>query len=278
MRKYWFFILFILFSCRNETQNEEEILARVYDKYLYSSELKDVIPKGTPIKDSLIMAKNYINNWVRQELLVNQAEKNLTEKQKNFEEQLKSYRNSLILYKYKSLLIKQKLDTIVTDNEIETYYNEKKDNFILSEDIVRMNYIKLIPDTVNINHFEELLRSENTENKAILDSICNNSAVDYYLNEEYWIAFNELIQTIPIKTHDQENFLRNHRYFKLDDRPFIYLIKFVDFRLHGNIAPIGYAKENIKRIILNKRKTKLLDNMENEIFNNALEHNNIEIF
>ncbi|MCF8344697.1 MAG: hypothetical protein K9H13_08685, partial [Bacteroidales bacterium] len=65
-------ILFIAVSCKNAGTDEEgEVLAVVEDDYLYAGELRDVIPKGTPPKDSLTLAKNYINNWVRQNLLVN---------------------------------------------------------------------------------------------------------------------------------------------------------------------------------------------------------------
>jgi hypothetical protein len=92
----------------------------VDDKYLYSSELKDVIPLNTTVKDSLILAKNYINNWVREKLILRQALLNLSEEQLDFEKQLDNYRNSLIIYQYKSLLVNQKLDTAIKPSEIIT--------------------------------------------------------------------------------------------------------------------------------------------------------------
>ncbi len=268
-----------LTSCRNGNREEDRnVLARVYDSYLYASELQNLVPKGTPVKDSLIMAKIYINNWVRDKLLVYQAEKNLTDEQKNFEKQLQDYRNSLIVYQYKSLLINQKLDTNLSDEEIESYYDKFADNFKLKENITRLNYIKCYTDTVNMKLFRELIRSDNPNDKARLDSVCEMSATDFFLNDNYWVSFNELIAKIPINTMNQENYLRNHQYAEIQEEPFIYIVRFLDYKLKGDQSPLHYEKNNIIQIILNKRKTGLIKNMEEEIFNKALNKNEIEIF
>ena len=113
------FVAIIAVSCNlTQTSDPDNAIARVYDDYLYSSELNDIISKDVSVKDSLILVKNYINNWVRQKLLVKQAEKNLSSEQKDFSNQLESYRNSLIIYKYQTLFLKQRLDPVVSEQEI----------------------------------------------------------------------------------------------------------------------------------------------------------------
>lgn len=269
----------LLGSCRNGgTEEDSNVLARVYDNYLYTSELQKIIPKGTPVKDSLIIAKNFINNWVRDKLLIYQAKKNLTDEQKNFEKQLQDYRNSLIVYQYKSLLIKQKLDTIINDNEIEEYYNKYFGSMILKGNIVQVNYVKIYTDTVDVDLFSELVKSDNPQFKARLDSLCEASAANCFLDNNYWVSFNELISKVPITTMNQENYLRNHQYIEIEKEPFTYIIRFLDYKLKGEVSPLLYEKKNIERIILNKRKTELIKNMEEEIFNKALDKNKIEIF
>ncbi|MCF8233539.1 MAG: hypothetical protein K9G67_00180 [Bacteroidales bacterium] len=272
-------ILFIAVSCKNAGTDEEgEVLAVVEDDYLYAGELRDVIPKGTPPKDSLTLAKNYINNWVRQNLLVNQAERNLSDEQKNFNKQLEAYRNSLIVYRYQSLLIKQKIDTVVTEEEIRKYYEEHKESMILRENILRVNYVKLNDDTLDVGPFRELIRSDEPNDKARLDSLCEVHAADCFLNSNYWIRFNELIVKIPIQTLEQENYLRNHTIVELEAEPYIYLLRFIEYKLKGEQSPMAYEENNISRIILNKRKTAFIKNMEDELFNRALENNEVEIF
>ena len=117
-------LVFLLVACspqlpRNE---DEEILARAYRTYLYKSELVDVVPEGTSVKDSILLVKNYINKWIQQQLILRKAESNLSDQQKDFRVQLKNYRNSLITYQYETQLIQQNINNIVTDNEIEEYY------------------------------------------------------------------------------------------------------------------------------------------------------------
>ncbi len=280
MRKLWILIPIILFSsCRNNGADpDEEVLARVYDNYLYASELTPVIPRGTAVKDSLIIAKNYINNWVLQELLLNQAERNLSDEQMNFEKQLNIYRNSLIIYEYETLLIKQKLDTLISEDELNRYYDNNLAAFILRENIVQVKFVKFIADTVDARLLRRLLESDDPHDKAILDSTCTESAITYYLNDEEWMSFNKFSAMVPIRTLDQENYLRNHRFIEYDEKPFTYYIIIKDYKLINDTSPFGFEKANIKRIILNLRKTELINNMEDEIFDEALNKNSIEIY
>jgi hypothetical protein len=279
--KYLFSILIVLllFSCNRRRHPEnDEILARVYDSYLFSSELENVIPAGINVKDSLMLAKNYINNWVRQNLVVYQAEHNLTEEQKDFEKQLESYRNSLITYQYETQLILQKLDTNISEIEIEAYYEQNRQNFDLRDNILICNFIALNPDTTDVELFGRLLQSDQISDIDTLRLLCTQQAASCYLNREKWVLFSDLTREIPISTYDEESFIRNNTFVKIKENYFVYLIRILDFRISGTESPIGFERDNIRRIILNKRKTTLIKTMENEIFNGALEKNEIEIF
>jgi len=110
------FLITLLSSCNllpSKAKNKEKAIARVNDKYLYREDLKDVVPAGASATDSIEITAAYINNWVRQELLLKQAEDNLEESNRDFTNQIEQYRNSLIIYAYESELVKQKLDTVV---------------------------------------------------------------------------------------------------------------------------------------------------------------------
>ena len=75
-----------------EGNNKEEPLARVLEQYLYPSDISDAIPAGTSKQDSMILARRYVDTWVRDQLMLNQAEQALTEEQKDFEKQIAEYR------------------------------------------------------------------------------------------------------------------------------------------------------------------------------------------
>jgi hypothetical protein len=136
--------LIILTSCSGFFKKKtERTLARVYNEYLFESDLKGVVQPGTSGKDSLMIVKAYIDNWVRQRLILHQAEKNLGTTEIDFTKQLENYRNSLVIFEYENALIRQKLDTIVTDEEISNYYNTNQNTFLVTNNIIRVQYVKL---------------------------------------------------------------------------------------------------------------------------------------
>ena len=124
-------------------KKSERILARVHDDYLYESDMKGIVASGILPKDSLAITRSFIENWVRQQLIIQQAQKNLTNAQMDFSRQLENYKNSLIIYEYENALVRQNLDTVITDEETENYYDANQQNFLLKDNIVQILYVKL---------------------------------------------------------------------------------------------------------------------------------------
>jgi len=46
-----------------KSSSPDDAVAKVYDKYLYKSDLIGIVPKGSTARDSIAIIKNYINNW-----------------------------------------------------------------------------------------------------------------------------------------------------------------------------------------------------------------------
>lgn len=277
--KLFLFLVIIITSCNNIGKSDSDaVLVRVYDEYLYASDLEDIVPAKTSARDSLIITKNYINNWIHKLLMVYQAEKNLPEDQQNFEKQLEDYRTSLIIYHYESLLINQQLDTTIYDEEIQDYYAKNKKNFELKDNIVKVNYVIANQADPNIDKYKDLLLSIEIDDRDTLLYYCESYAEDFILDSTRWIFFNDLLNIIPIKTYNYEIYLRNNRFVELKDQPYQYFINFIDFTVKDSISPLSFVRDNIKSIIRNKRKIELINQMQKEVFNNALNENNIEIF
>ena len=273
-----FFLLFLI-SCQPGLRDDsEEILARVGDEYLYASELDGIIFPGVSAKDSLILSQNFINNWIRQKLLLKHAEKNLTSEQKDFSKQLEDYRNSLIIYKYETILIEQRLDTVVTEEEIEEYYNRNKKNFELKDNIVKVSYIKINVDSPEIDKIRFFIRSDSLQYRDSLEKYCRRYATKYFLDNESWILFDELIKEIPINTYNYEVFLKNNRYVEIKDNPYYYIAYFNDFEIKDGISPLSFERENIISFIVNQRKVKLVNDLKKKTFREAMEKNKFEIY
>jgi hypothetical protein len=211
-------------------------------------------------------------------LLIHNAENNLSAKQKDFEKQLEEYKNSLMIFNYEKELVRQKLDTIIADSAIQNYYDKNPNEFLLKENIVKVWYIKLSVNSSNTSTVKNLYKLETEAAKNALEEYCKKFAVNYYLEDTTWLFFNDLLKEIPIKTYDQEDYLKFHRYIELQDSLYSYYMNIKDFQMKESVSPLTFEKENVKKIILNKRKLTLIKGMQDNVFKDALKNKDFEIF
>jgi hypothetical protein len=283
INKYTFlFGLLFLFlnSCntKNEKASKMPPIARANDDFLYLDNIRGVIPVGTSSKDSIELIKKYIDNWLHSTLVIQKAEDNLTEEQKNVEGQLNDYRNSLITYIYEKELVKQKLDTVISNEEIEEYYNNNKGNFELKDNIIKVVYVKVNKKAPGIYDLKKWYKSDNQKDKDQLSDYCHQFAENFYLNEDSWLLFDDLLKEIPIQTYNKELFLQNNRYVEVSDSTNNYFLNIKGFKIRNSLSPLSFESTNIKNIILNKRKLQLIIKMKQDIYNDAVNTNKIEIY
>jgi hypothetical protein len=275
-------VAFVLASCSFlEKKKKGDAVAMAYDKYLYRSDLLGIVPPGTAPDDSVETVRRFIDNWIRRQVILNQAENNLTAEQKDFNSQLEAYRNSLIVYSYESELIRQKLDTVISQREIQQFYDQNPQNFQLRENIVRVSYVKVPQASSNLapaKKAAQLLRSGKTLDIEKLDELCQTSMLVCRIDDENWISFNDLQLEIPLNIEDQINFLRNRPYYETSDSLYLYLIRFNDYKFKESTSPLSFETENIRNIIINQRKLELISRMEQEVFQKALENKDFQIF
>jgi hypothetical protein len=253
-------------------------VAKAFDQYLYSSDIKGLVPKGTSKKDSVSIVKNYIDSWIRTQLVLNKANKNLGEDEKDVEKQLEDYRTSLIIYAYEKSLINQKLDTTVSGFEIENYYNQHQDDFQLKDNIIKVLYLKLAKNSPKLSQVKQWYKSSNQKDRKLLEEYCHQYAINYYLDDDSWLQFNDLLKEIPIKTYDEEQFLKNNRYVEIEDSSNIYLVNISGFKIKESTSPLSFERDNIKSIIINKRKLVLIDDMEKKVYDESLKNNDFKIY
>lgn len=277
MKKFVYIIALLFLACTSKHDSEGDVLARVDDKYLYASDVQGALPSNVSEKDSIEMLNEFVDNWVRQQLVIAQAEKNLSKEEKNFSKQLEDYKNSLIIFQYESKLIRQKLDTIVSDEEIVQYYEKNKANFELKENIVKVVYIK-IPKNAPAALPRQLIRSDKPQDLKKLQDFCHRYAVNYYLDDQNWLLFNDILKEIPINTYNQEEYLKNNRIIEIQDSTFTYLMNIKGFMIKESLSPLSFERNNIRDIIINRRKLALIEKMRNDVYEDALKKGNIEIF
>lgn len=274
-----FFTAIIFTSCSYFKKSHDDIvLVRVYDATLTIADIKGIVPPNIKGKDSILLVKNYINNWAKQQVILHKAKQNLPEEKRNFQKQLEEYKNSLIIYTYEKEYIKQNLDTVVTENQIVDYYEKNKSNFELKENIIQVRYIKMPSNSPINNKVKQLYKSDNEKDKEALSEICEKYAVNYFMDDELWLYFNDVLKEIPIKTYNHEAFLRNNRFIEQRDSAYTYFINIKDFKIKDSESPLSFERENIRKIIINKRKLELIEKLHQNLYEDAQNKNAIEFY
>jgi hypothetical protein len=273
-------IISILASCKNSNKQEKRIpLAEVGNVILYYDEMPKVNHGDKNIADSAALIQNYINKWAKRQLLLKKAEDNLSPALKNeIEKQLEETRSNLVIYQYQRQMILNKLDTVLTDTELENYYSTNENSFVLNSDIVKALFIKLPRETPDLNKIRALARSNDQKDLQQLESICYQFAEKFDDFNEEWVTTDRLSVELPQSIENEENFLKRNTFYETSDSASTYLVSIRDYRLRSSLAPFEYVKDDIKRIIWNTRRFEFIQSLENGIYNEALKQNSFKIY
>lgn len=278
MYKYLLFIFVLFSACNVDPVNQSDReLARVYNDYLYESDIKDLITPGLSVNDSILLVKNYIDTWVMNKLLLAKAEQNLTPVEKDFKKQLESYKNSLLIYQYETRLINQSGELKIQQQEIEKYFNEYVDNFMLTNDIVKAVWAKMPEDFENIETLTELIKSEKGDDLELLSEMFEDNA-DIYLLEENWMSWQEFSEMVPVEIQNPAYFLSRNDYLTVPSEQGAYYVKFLDYKVVGDTAPVDYEKNKIEQILVNQKKRKFLEELHYQLLDDAMSDNDCEIY
>ena len=281
MRKLGVFLvsLLLLAGCgKLFRQSERIIVAECYDKKLYADELEGLVPSSAGKLDSLTQVNAFIDSWVRRQLLVHQAEMNLPPSELDFTKQLEDYRTSLVIYAYETQLIEQYLDTVVSQEEISTYYEEHKENFQLRSTMVRVAYVILDADCKQEKDFKKLLSDRDTLDVARLDDLASQHAKSVSLDVDTWMRLDDFLTIVPIEIFNHESFLRKNRFVSFEKDGFVYMMRFEDYLLEKSVSPLELEEARIKNIILLKRQKELLERMHSELYEQAKNEKVFEIY
>lgn len=268
-------------SCSRARQGDDRVpVASAGDIILYHDQIPSTLfTPGMSRTDSTSAVQNYIRRWARKELLALMADQNLTADYKaEVNRQMDEMRNNLLIYQYQQQMLIQKLDTVVSDSELQEYYISNISTFSLSVNIVRALFIKVPADAPDIDKVRRWYKSSSSEDMRALDDYCYQFAVRYDDFNEEWIPFTQLLMEVPLESDNQENWLTRNSAVELKDDKFIYFIHILEYRLRRSPAPFEYISGQVKTIILNNRRNDFLQKLEDDIFNEAVRDNTLKVY
>jgi len=274
-------LMLVAVSCRNTgTDEQRRAVARAGDRVLYIDEIPSgLVTQGMSKEDSTSAVQSYIRRWARKELMALRAEENLTPEYKaEVNRQLNEMRNNLLIYQYQQQMMIQKLDTAVTDSELQDYYVSNLSTFTLTSNLVRALYIKVPDGMPELDRIRKLYRSQESADQQELEDICSRFSLRYEDYNEEWIPFTHLLMEVPFESVDQEQWLARNSAVELKDDRYSYFIAIREYRLRNSVAPFEYIRGQVRTIILNNRRNDFLQKLEDGIYNEAVGNNSLKLY
>ena len=277
MREKFLILIAILLSSCNELTSikNDKLVSRVGENYLYESE----IPDFSLYEDSLIRKKVFVDSWAREKILFDLSLVNLDQKSIiNLDELIERYKRDLYINSYKDILINSMVDSIISDSEIDEYYDKNLNKFKLNEDLIKFRFVKIPLDNINLNKIRNGLIRYSSFDMELIDSLSFQLA-SYNLNDSLWITKRDFFNQVDFVNYEnQKKYVKKGQLISKRDSMYVNLL-FIDDILQANsVAPRSYLTDRIKSTIYNNRKILLIKELNKEIINDAIKSKKYELY
>jgi len=269
-------VLTIFSACKNS--DSKDVIAEYKGAQLLKSEIPSELFDEKNNGDSSARLKQFVEKWIENQIIVQAAEETLSDEEKNKEKLINDYRNSLLVFEYHQKMVQNQMDTAVSEQEIQNYFNDNLGNYLLRKNIVKIKYLKISKTVADLNKIKKLIQNSSKENDALLLKYAEDKADNYYLDSN-WLFLDDITKEIPLnENYNQQRFLSNNKYIQLEENNILYILYIIDFKIKNSVSPIEFEKEKIKDILLYQRKLKYLKDLEKNLIKNAKEKGEIKYY
>lgn len=266
-----------LVSCKRSSELEEQanpIIAKVSDYSLHLSELSKVLSPGLSSSDSLAISNAFIEKWIREQLWKKEASKHIKSNER-IDKLVESYKSSLLKVDYENQLIDENLDTLITGEEYQRVYEQYKGQFEL-EDMIINGWFAKIPSS-HENQLAFFKAWKKNDLQAINDYCASPLVECALMPEKTWKTRKDLAQLVSAKLLSSSEIKTKNNYRK-SDKTFNYYLKYRAYVDKNELPPLEFIKEELKRVIIHKRKEKIIAVLTEEMYELGIQRNQIQVF
>ncbi|MFZ8837160.1 MAG: hypothetical protein ACO2XQ_08950 [Flavobacteriales bacterium] len=247
-----------------ESSDDAAPLASVGEKTLSVEQLQQRIPPGMDPEDSIAIANQYIDQWIREQIFIQQAEQSLSDETVDFEDEVEAYRNALVLHEYKNRFVNKQLNTNVSEEEALNYYQENQQSFVLTDYRFRALFIDA-PSESELTGVRELFTLLDSTRFFEMEQWCVENGARYALAGTNWWSLSEFTKEVPMDFYRVENQLSSRRLIEFEAENRVYLVRFLEHAFKDEVAPFAAVQQEVEELILHQRRQQLLQNLEEQL-------------
>ena len=245
-----FGIILTTVSCGKKTEEiaaNTDVLVSVGDSTLMVSDVVRRIPAGLTAEDSINLFNRIVEDWVRDLVLADYAEKNITDMER-IERMVESYRNNLIINEYiESMSESQRHD--VSEDRIQRFYDASRESMVLEQPIVKGVLLKVAETDESLPNLRKWLVNLSDADLDKIEKDGLRRALMYKYFKDEWVEWDAIADRIPYRFYDADAFLRSTNNFETSDAGSVYLFRITDFVPSGEEMPYDFARVKIAYIL-----------------------------
>jgi hypothetical protein len=278
VRKFAAIVCLLLLVCAACHRKSDPVVAQVYQYKLYASEVRRGMPVGLSQEDSLTLVRDFIDTWVKEKLVLHEAEKRLSPREKNFDKEMMDYRNSLLINRYYDKLWRRDTaDNRITEQEISDFVRSFDSRYTVDKEIVRVNYVKLPANSATLASVKEILfdESRRVEEKEALVTMLGDT-IEYLLDDDAWLYLDDLQNEVAfeIDAHKAAGKGEKIRIEKeIGDQ--IVLLVVLDYRSQRSVNETKEERAAAGMLISNQRKTQFINQYVQDLYDKALKEGKV---
>ncbi len=276
----WFYIhlsflcIIYLYSCDSIANNDDngELIAEAYQQKLHKRDVEPYLVNASTALDSQFVISRFVDEWLMDIILIEEAKKKIKNRTK-IQELVKKYEQSLIINELESMYLKNELDTVIQTEEIDSFFNFHKEDFLLQDPIVRFLFIKLPESSIN-DTFAQIWETEDLP--ALREYVKLNNGVSI-LEAGEWQFLTSLKNITPTSLFNKISLNKPNVYsFEENDQHFY--LKILEIINEKDSPPVEFVKDRIQMRILQNRIKALLKAKRNQLFSDRIASKEIKIY
>lgn len=272
-------VLPALVSCRAISRIlHDDLVAEADGVMLFKSDLEEVIPKGLSPEDSIRLARQYINSWATDIVFQSIAQQQLSKSEKDVSKELEDYRKSLLKYRYEQLFVNERLDTAVSEDLVEEYFNSHKDKFVLDRPVVKARFLCISEDSPSLEKIRKKMSSGDVNDLVEADSLAYSSAMKFTAWGDEWIDIVTLAREYNLDYRSLLSMVKGHWIEHTDSTGLTKIAFLSDMKGKGELSPLDYSAPMIKEMIISARKQSLINGLEQDLLKDARENGKFIVY
>lgn len=267
-------VLLLLLLCSSCHRHEDKVMAQVYYHKLYESEVLKNMPTGLSPADSIALVNDFIDNWVREQLILHEAEKRLSPREKNFDRQLEEYRNNLLINTYFNKIISDTANVNITDEDLEAFMRSFDKRYTIEKEIVKVNYVKLPKKSPLVEVVKGILfdKERRVEEKEPLMVLLGDS-IEYLLDDDAWLYLDDIQNEVSFDFSQEE--VAQHKCIEKEIGDYRYLLVILDYKNQRSVSETNEEKAAARMMLLNQRKQQVIKQHVDQLYEKALKSGSV---